>query len=148
MWGMWWLYVMSNRVQPTPLSSILTLKGLYHEMNIFLKDFENQWALSDWAPMVFKFLWSLAVQILNLMFLLTSMKQLLILKILTGTILWELVPAFRQSPIALTIIPKAACDLEKCSESRQWHAHFLGFFLHSVRVGQWTQKKIDQWNRS
>ncbi len=114
-------------VQHTPL------KGLCHEMNTFLKDFENQSAFSDWAPMVFKFLWCLAVA--NIKF-----------KVLAN--FYETSTNFENSywnHLAKACsggFQTAAFCSNNCSKSRLWlrkmfrtppmHAHFCGFFRHPL----------------
>jgi hypothetical protein len=55
---------------------------------------------------------------LKIKFVLASMKNLVLTKILPETLFRKLVSAFRPSPKILKMAPKAACDLENCSESR------------------------------
>ncbi len=47
-------------------------------------------------------------------FLLASMKSLAYCEILSGTIFRKLVPAFREPPVTLKVVPKAACGPENC----------------------------------
>jgi hypothetical protein len=50
---------------------------------------------------------------------------LLILKLLLVTLFTKLVLAFRKPPVTPKVVLKAACDSEKCSESRLWRVLYM-----------------------
>ncbi len=97
------------------LNSILGLKGLCHEITIFLIAYKIKSVLSVYALGVFKFFLSLLLRKSNAKFLLASLKTLTNFKSLPVTLFKELVAAFRNPPVAVKLAPEPGCDSKNCS---------------------------------
>ncbi len=109
-----------TQITPSPIQLIFPnfIKEIVSPLKYFfwgsLKSnhyFHNIWVLFSWRKFEIKYL-------------LAPLNHLLILKINPVTLFRKLVPAFRQPPVTIKVVPRTKCEYENCSERQLCIVHW------------------------